>query len=44
MRGSMVDSVIVTVAPTFVGDNGIGDGVGLADEQVGPRWSWKLFC
>ena len=32
---SIVDTVIVTVAPTFVGDDGIGYGIGLGREQVG---------
>lgn len=30
----IVDTVIVTVAPTFVGDDGIGYGIGLAGDEV----------
>jgi 2,5-diamino-6-(ribosylamino)-4(3H)-pyrimidinone 5'-phosphate reductase len=30
----IVDTVIVTVAPTFVGDDGIGYGIGLSGDQV----------
>jgi len=32
--GSIVDTVIVTVAPTFVGDDGVGYGIGLSGDQV----------
>lgn len=32
---SIVDMVIVTVAPTLVGDDGVGYGVGLAGNEVG---------
>ena len=31
---SIVDTVIVTVAPTFVGDDGVGYGIGLSGVQV----------
>jgi 2,5-diamino-6-(ribosylamino)-4(3H)-pyrimidinone 5'-phosphate reductase len=31
---SIVDTVIVTVAPTFVGDDGVGYGIGLRSDQV----------
>jgi 2,5-diamino-6-(ribosylamino)-4(3H)-pyrimidinone 5'-phosphate reductase len=31
---SIVDTVIVTVAPTFVGDDGVGYGIGLSSDQV----------
>lgn len=31
---SIVDTVIVTVAPTFVGDDGVGYGVGLGGTEV----------
>jgi hypothetical protein len=33
-RRSVIDIIIVTVAPTFVGDGGIGYGAGLRTEQV----------
>jgi len=34
IRRSVVDIVIVTVAPTLVGDDGIGYGIGLAREHI----------
>ena len=45
IRRSVVDIVIVTVAPTLVGDDGIGYGIGLAREHVGhiSRWNWGWF-
>ena len=30
----MVDTLIVTVAPTFVGDDGVGYGIGLGADKV----------
>lgn len=39
MRQSIIDTVIVTVAPTFVGDDGVGYGIGLGAEQVGQSTS-----
>jgi len=34
MHRSVVDTVIVTVAPTFVGDDGVGYGAGLSKEHI----------
>lgn len=34
-KASIVDTIIVTVAPTFVGSDGIGYGAGLGKEHVG---------
>ena len=31
---SIVDTVIITIAPTFVGEDGIGYGIGLAGDKV----------
>jgi hypothetical protein len=36
-----VDSVIVTVAPTFVGDDGVGYGIGLSGDQVQAPFYFK---
>ena len=35
IRRTILDTVIVTVAPTLVGDDGVGYGIGLGGEQVG---------
>jgi 2,5-diamino-6-(ribosylamino)-4(3H)-pyrimidinone 5'-phosphate reductase len=40
---NVVDTVIVTVAPTFVGDDGVGYGIGFAGAQVQvPSFVWMM--
>ena len=33
-NASMIDTVIITVAPTFVGDDGVGYGANIASSSV----------